>query len=481
MLKKLRIFDFDDTLVTTHSFIKIKKQDGNVVSLTPAQYAQYDKEENDIFDFSDFTSLNNPQIIKWTFKILKNAIAKGGKVIVLTARSSAAHKAINDFFESKNIFDLEIITLGNGDPKAKSDAVSDMIEKDGYDFVEFFDDSVRNVDLMKNSIKKNYPDVQVRVHHIKSALMHEAAVRKALLHERVKPGSFYPPVFDDFLKLVSEYQDHVWVFFDTETTGLQYENKEVQATQVSCIAYYPNNFETAPAPVGGGEFDIKLALSKATRDYMETEPEDKFSIKNLLLMTDYADDSVKKVNPGYAIYKFEEYLHKMRSASSSGKLVLIAQNSPFDVGILNNLYRRLDVEPPDDEVWDTKAAIDLYFKPVLSLMKKNPDATDEDKDLLSKLVVNGRISGSLGKITSAFNIENKGWHQAIQDVRMTMEMLFRIIQYLRAKSPEIRNTVASKPFDAMAGDPVYGVFSKKNKQKTESVLHALINEIILEG
>ena len=102
MLKKLRIFDFDDTLVTTRSFIKIKKQDGSIASLTPAQYAQYDKEENDIFDFSDFTNLNEPQIIKWTFKILKNAIARGGKVIVLTARSSAARRAINDFFESKN-------------------------------------------------------------------------------------------------------------------------------------------------------------------------------------------------------------------------------------------------------------------------------------------------------------------------------------------------------------------------------------------
>ena len=481
MLKKLRIFDFDDTLVTTRSFIKIKKQDGSIASLTPAQYAQYDKEENDIFDFSDFTNLNEPQIIGWTFKILKNAIARGGKVIVLTARSSAARKAINDFFESKNIFDLEIVTLGNGDPKAKADAVSDMIEKDGYDFVEFFDDSIRNVDLMKSSINKNFPGVTVRVHHIKSYAIHEASRRGALLYERVRPGSFYPPVFDDFLKLVSEYEDHVWVFFDTETTGLQYENEEVQATQVSCIAYYPDNFETPPRPVRGGEFDIKLALSKTTRDAMAREPDSQFSIKNLLLMTNYADDSVKKVNPGVAIYGLEEYLHRMRDASPAGKIVLIAQNSPFDVGILNNLYRRLDVEPPDDEVWDTKAAIDLYFKPVLSLMKKNPDATDEDKDLLSKLVVNGRISGSLGKITSAFNIENKGWHQAIQDVRMTMEMLFRIIQYLRAKSPEIRNTVASKPFDSMAGDPVYGVFSKKSKQKTEGILHALINEIILEG
>ena len=197
-------------------------------------------------------------------------------------------------------------------------------------------------------------------------------------------------------------------------------------------------------------------------------------------MTDYADDTVKKVKPGYVIHEFEEYLHRMKAMSSTKKIVFIAQNSPFDVGIINTLYHRMEVPPPDHEVWDTKAVIDLYFKPVLAFLKNSPDVTEEDKDLISKLTVNGRISGSLGNITSAFNIKNDKWHQAIEDVRMTMEMMFKIMQYLRAKSPEIRNTVASSPFNAMAGDPVYGVSSYKKKQTSESVLRYLVNKMILE-
>ena len=315
--------------------------------------------------------------------------------------------------------------------------------------------------------------------HLRRAI--REVYKRKIVTERVKPGSFYPREFDEFLALTAQYQDNVWIFFDTETTGLQYENEEVQATQVSCIAYYPDNFETVPKQVENGEFDIKLALSKETKDFMKTEPESKFSIKNLLIMTDYADDTVKKVKPGYVIHEFEEYLHRMKSASPSGKIVLIAQNSPFDVGIINTLYRRMSVTPPDYEVWDTQAVINSYFKPVLSLLKNSSGATEEDKELISRLTVNGRISGSLGNITTAFNIENKGWHQAIEDVRMTMEMMFRIIQYLRAKSPEIRNTVASKPFNAMAGDPVYGVSSYKKKQTSENILRVLVNEIITES
>ena len=61
-VKKLRVFDFDDTLVMTNSFIKIKKQNGEIMQITPAQYAVYDKEDDDIFDFSDFSKVNDPLI-----------------------------------------------------------------------------------------------------------------------------------------------------------------------------------------------------------------------------------------------------------------------------------------------------------------------------------------------------------------------------------------------------------------------------------
>jgi len=39
--KKLRVFDFDDTLVKTTSYIYITHKDGKTSKLTPGQYAVY--------------------------------------------------------------------------------------------------------------------------------------------------------------------------------------------------------------------------------------------------------------------------------------------------------------------------------------------------------------------------------------------------------------------------------------------------------
>ena len=39
--KKLRIFDFDDTLVKTNSFIYVTHKDGKTSKLSPGQYAIY--------------------------------------------------------------------------------------------------------------------------------------------------------------------------------------------------------------------------------------------------------------------------------------------------------------------------------------------------------------------------------------------------------------------------------------------------------
>ena len=40
--KKLRIFDFDDTLVKTNSFIYVTHRNGMKTKLSPGQYAKYD-------------------------------------------------------------------------------------------------------------------------------------------------------------------------------------------------------------------------------------------------------------------------------------------------------------------------------------------------------------------------------------------------------------------------------------------------------
>ena len=108
-VKKLRVFDFDDTLVKTTSFIYIingKKK----VKLTPGQYAIYKEKPGDEFDYSDFKSVKNPIQIKQMTKVFKRiANKRGGKgLYVLTARS--AYKPIRRYLKDIGI-DMKYILL----------------------------------------------------------------------------------------------------------------------------------------------------------------------------------------------------------------------------------------------------------------------------------------------------------------------------------------------------------------------------------
>ena len=66
--KKLRVFDFDDTLVKTTSFIYVTNK-GKTRKLTPGQYAVYKEKPGDEFDFKDFQKVQNPNEIDNTSKI----------------------------------------------------------------------------------------------------------------------------------------------------------------------------------------------------------------------------------------------------------------------------------------------------------------------------------------------------------------------------------------------------------------------------
>ena len=88
--KKLRVFDFDDTLVKTKSHIYVKHKDGKESKLTPGEYAVYEPKPDDQFDFSDFQKVTHPQEIKGVTKLLRTIVNKEGerKVVILTARAT---------------------------------------------------------------------------------------------------------------------------------------------------------------------------------------------------------------------------------------------------------------------------------------------------------------------------------------------------------------------------------------------------------
>jgi hypothetical protein len=161
--KKLRIFDFDDTLVKTKSNIYIKHKDGKESKLTPGEYAIYEPKKGDQFDFSDFEKVKQPQEIKGVTRLLKNIVRVGGsEIVILTARS--AYKPIKDYLSDIGLDKLYVVALADSDPQKKADWIENKI-KDGVTDVFFIDDSHKNVSAVQ-ALAKKYPKVSLKVRHV---------------------------------------------------------------------------------------------------------------------------------------------------------------------------------------------------------------------------------------------------------------------------------------------------------------------------
>ena len=166
--KKLRVFDFDDTLVFTNSYIYVKTIDGREKKLTPGEYALYDEKPGEEYDFRDFYSVQEPQELKRITKVLRRIIDKnkGEGVFILTARPQAVDKHVQRYLKDIGINQrIPVTGLQNNDPKAKSDWIENKIDNEGYDDVYFADDSIKNVNAVKKMLRTK--NIKWRVQHIK--------------------------------------------------------------------------------------------------------------------------------------------------------------------------------------------------------------------------------------------------------------------------------------------------------------------------
>jgi len=160
MGKVLRVFDFDDTLAKSVSYIYVKHKDGTESKLDPAQYAKYVPKSGDTFDFRDFNRmLNKPQVIKKNVDLLRKMLSSGDKkVTILTAR--ALGFPVQYWFKKELGLNVYVVGLGNADPQAKADWIEKHIQK-GYTDIAFMDDSIKNVKAVGN-LQKKYPDVRIK-------------------------------------------------------------------------------------------------------------------------------------------------------------------------------------------------------------------------------------------------------------------------------------------------------------------------------
>ena len=156
--KKLRVFDFDDTLVKSNSKVYVINK-GKKKTLTPGQFAIYKQKSGDEFDFSDFDKVIEPKQIKSMFKVFKNIYKASGsrRLTILTARAS--YKPVRQFLKDVGYNDVYVVALGDANPQKKSNWVKSQIEK-GYDDILFLDDSPKNVNAVKK-LKQKYPNIKM--------------------------------------------------------------------------------------------------------------------------------------------------------------------------------------------------------------------------------------------------------------------------------------------------------------------------------
>jgi len=199
-VKKIRVFDFDDTLATTKSDVLFTAPDGTKGKLNAEEFAKQGKDlldEGYVFDFSEFNKVTKGKPGPLLEVAKKIQAARGTEdVFVLTARAPEAQVAIKEFLDGVGLnIPLKNITgLGNSTGEAKANWLVDKAAE-GYNDFYFADDAYQNVKAVKDAM--SVLDVKSKVQQAK--------------------GQFSKNVNEDFNKIIEQ------------TTGIASEKRYSEA------------------------------------------------------------------------------------------------------------------------------------------------------------------------------------------------------------------------------------------------------------
>jgi len=239
-IKKLRIFDFDETIAFTQSSVKVITATGGRLTLhSQEEFDRFIKSEmarlgqmghrfefdpipalveiGYEFDFSDFSRVIDPRENGQVTKIIRAVVEANKKdpsreVYVMTARSDDARGSIKKYLSSLGFGPddfTDVITLTGG---SKREAIVNIIEKhkgeNGHTTIEsihFFDDSEKNlkdVALLRN----DYPHIKdIRIKHViedKITSLEEGGISQGSWSE--EPNQLEPILTPEFVQAYFE-------------------------------------------------------------------------------------------------------------------------------------------------------------------------------------------------------------------------------------------------------------------------------------
>jgi GNAT superfamily N-acetyltransferase len=174
---KLVIFDIDDTLVNTDTRVNVV-QDGKIIKqLNSHDFTHYKLSPGESFDFGAFKDarefFTKAKPIPGMIRQLKQDIATGNRVIMLTARSDFNDRDV--FLDTFRRFGIDmdrvhVYRAGNLAIKAATEEkkkiiLKHLLGKEHFDKLIMYDDSVPNLNAFL-SLKQDYPYSKFYAWHV---------------------------------------------------------------------------------------------------------------------------------------------------------------------------------------------------------------------------------------------------------------------------------------------------------------------------
>ncbi len=219
------------------------------------------------------------------------------------------------------------------------------------------------------------------------------------------------------LDWIKSKSDKYFAWIDTETTGLPSDTHEVQLTQISAIiTKYDFNSNTFK------EIDLYNKKIKLTDLTLQSMKDTSSRIKKVLSFNHYGQTNTEYHNEKETLDDFFNWLNQY------DKPMLVIQNAEFDMSYLNT---RNPIVKFDNEVLDTKKLIQLYYLPLIQKLAENDI---KYKEMITKIGTSerdgGLISSSMSKIGPALGLNMSGYHDALTDCKIAMNMFQKIIDFL---------------------------------------------------
>ena len=205
------------------------------------------------------------------------------------------------------------------------------------------------------------------------------------------------------------------VFFDTETTGLSPRTSQI--TEIAAVIINGDTLEEEQS------YHVHIKLDDVTKQRIEDERDskNKFTVEKILDMTNYYN-SKATVDEGEAMLGLSEFIPQ--------DSILVAHNASFDLKMVNTRAKMngVPVISHFSKVLDTLMMSRQFFLPASQELEAEGDIEAKRYlDVLTKKwnwkkTKRAILSSRLGDLARALKQDLTDWHQALADVRGTVDL-----------------------------------------------------------